>query len=196
MLTWKIYPRYQWTSCNNIWNQFCKNWAHCSFQDSLGWVLKYKKKTDCDKFESWEKNSLSLFGFFSPEPPLSTRYNNHQKVYSIMVSLIWWCHFCRDHFHSFESLTSTSICYFHESDWFHARAVGQASFRKLWFCKHDCFPKSDCFISLWSQLSFGDRCFLVLVGRINNHAYEISFPKLAWLTAHMKSIRLQEIVTL
>ena len=36
---------------------------------------------------------------------LSARYNDHQKIYSIMVSLIRR-HLCRVHFHSFQSLAS------------------------------------------------------------------------------------------
>ena len=36
---------------------------------------------------------------------LSARHNNHQKVYSIMLSLIWH-HLCMVHFHSFWSLKS------------------------------------------------------------------------------------------
>ena len=38
---------------------------------------------------------------------LSVRYNDHQKIYNITISLIW-CHICRAHFHSFWSLTSAS----------------------------------------------------------------------------------------
>ena len=35
------------------------------------WVGFSRKKTDCDKFESWEKKFfISLIELFSPEPPI------------------------------------------------------------------------------------------------------------------------------
>ena len=42
---------------------------------------------------------------------LSARYNDHQKIYSIVASLIWR-HLCRVHFHGFRSLTNARNHYF------------------------------------------------------------------------------------
>ena len=56
------------------------------------------------------------------------------------------------------------------------------------------FPKSDFLASLWSQPSFVNQCFPVLVSLFNSQPciWNHSFSKPGWLTAHVKSIRLWE----
>ena len=60
----------------------------------------------------WESMVIYKFNFtlylkFHTSGPtiFQPRYNDHQKIYSTMVFLIWR-HLCRVHFHSFRSLTS------------------------------------------------------------------------------------------
>ena len=81
---------------------------------TLQWTLLSGKL----EFVLWEEGNVKQFyNFLVFEVScrwtynLSASYNDSQKIYSVMVSLMWY-HLYRIHFHNFGSFTSTKNCNF------------------------------------------------------------------------------------